>query len=158
MKILFSILALLFMTKECDQKKLDKQSNKTEVTSDQETSKQQEQEYSIKYSAISRGIFKEITINNDTISVQKSRNEKPEIQPCKDDLWREMLVNIERIDLESLEKLEAPTGKRLYDGAAHATLKITVDGKTYSTTSFDHGFPPKEIEGICDILIKLIEN
>jgi hypothetical protein len=158
MKILFSILALVFMTKECDQKNSEKQSSKTEILNNQETEKQQDQVYTIKYSAMSRGIFKEITINNETISVQKSRNSKPEIQPIKEDLWREIVANIEPIDLESLEKLEAPTGKRLYDAAAHATLKISVDGKTYSTSSFDHGFPPKDIEGICGILYKLIED
>ena len=158
MKILFSILALLFMAKECDQKKSDKKSSKTEVTNNQETTKKQEQDYIISYSAMSRGLFKEITINNDTISVQKSRNSKPQTQLCEDDVWREIVDNIKRIDLGSLEKLEAPTGKRLYDGAAHANLKISVGDKTYSTASFDHGFPPKEIEGICNILIKLIED
>ena len=68
------------------------------------------------------------------------------------------MIFIEGTDLESLEKLEAPTGKRLYDAAAHAILKISVDGKTYRTSTFDHGFPPKDIERICDILYKLIED
>ena len=158
MKFIFSILALILMTKECDQNKTDTLSIKSEAKNNQEISKNQEQNYAIKYSAMSRGIFKEIAINNETISVQKSRNSKPEIQPIKDDLWREIVANIQPIDLESLEKLEAPTGKRLYDAAAHATLKISLDGKTYSTSSFDHGYPPKDIEGICDILVKLMED
>ena len=158
MKVLFSILALLFITKECDQKKLDSQSTKTEAKYDHETSKKQKQDYTITYTAMSRGIFKEITIKNKTISIQKSRNSKPVIQECKDDFWREIMTHIERTDLESLEKLEAPTGKRLYDAAAHATLLISVDSKTYRSSTFDHGFPPKDIEGICDILYKLIED
>jgi hypothetical protein len=102
-------------------------------------------------------MFKEVTINDSTISFQKDRNSKPETQICNSDLWREILINIESIDLESLQKLEAPTGKRLFDGAAHATLKITIDGKTYSTSSFDHGFPPEELKTLCDIIVKFLE-
>jgi len=157
MKFLFSILALILMTKECGQKKLDKQSSKTEVMNNEGTAKQQEEDYTIKYSAMSRGTFKEVTVKSSTISIQKDRNSKPETRSCDSDLWREILVNIENIDLESLQKLEAPTGKRLYDGAAHATLKITVNDKTYSTSTFDHGFPPKEIQAICDKMVKFLE-
>jgi hypothetical protein len=48
--------------------------------------------------------------------------------------------------LDSLPKLKAPTEKRFYDGAAIANFKITFKDSTYETTSFDHGFPPKEIK------------
>jgi len=145
------------MTKECEKKNAVYETETSEVVNSAKSSVQQKG-YTIEYSAMSRGIFKEIKIKKDSISVQKSRNAKPEIQPCNEELWGEIIGKIEHIDLESLENLEAPTGKRLYDGAAHATLKISVDGKTYSTSSFDHGFPPKDIQGICDILFKLIED
>lgn len=160
MKYLFSIIMMLVVAKECDKKNLnpEKQSTYSEINDNKESSKIQEQDYVVVYSALSRGFFKEITINNSTISVQKNRNEEPNTQPCSDELWREISGRINRIDLESLTKLEAPTGKRLYDGAAHATLKIIVDGKTYTSSTFDHGHPPKEIATICNVLYKLIEE
>jgi hypothetical protein len=48
--------------------------------------------------------------------------------------------------MDSLAKLKAPTENDLYDGAAIANFKVTFQDKTYETTSFDHGFPPKEIK------------
>ena len=50
------------------------------------------------------------------------------------------------INLEEIKDLKSPTEKRFYDGAAIANLKITYQGTTFETPSFDHGFPPVEIK------------
>ena len=158
MKLLFSILALLFMTKECDQKRSEKTSTDTEFVNKDKTSKMQEKEYTIKYSAISRGVFKEIILNRSTISIINDRNSKPTIKSCGEDVWNDMLAKLDSIDLESIHKLEGPTQKRFYDGAAHASLKITIGEKEFETQSFDHGNPPKEIELLCNRLVELSEE
>lgn len=158
MKLLFSILALLFMTKECDQKRSEKASSEAVTVSTEEVSKMQEKEYTIKYSAISKGMFKEITVNNSTISFVNDRNSKPTVKSCNEDLWNEIMTKLDSIDLESIPKLEAPSQKRFYDGAAHASLKIIISEKVYETMSFDHDEPPKEIELLCNKLVELTEE
>ena len=154
MKLLFSLLALILINKECENKNSSSESNKTEIVNSDKSNDQQK-EYTIEYSAISRGIFKEITINNSSITVKKDRNTNPVTKKCSNEIWSKLTHILDEVDLKMLPELEAPTQKRLYDGAAHATLKVIVDGETYTTSSFDHGFPPEEIKDLCDKLIEI---
>ena len=66
--------------------------------------------------------------------------------------WNALVTTFQKVDLEQVPNLKAPTEKRFYDGAAIATLKITVQGKTYETTEFDHGTPPA---AIADLVTKI---
>ncbi len=145
MKILFSLLALIVTTKECENKNAVRDANKTEIVNSDKVS-QEQKDYIIEYSAISRGIFNEVKISNNSISVQKDRNSKPLVTELNNEMREDLMNKLDGIDITLLPELKAPTEKRLFDGAAHATLKITVDGKIYSTASFDHGFPPEEIK------------
>ena len=156
MKLLFSLLALIITTKECENKKSSNESSKTEIVNSDRANAQQK-EYTIEYSAISRGIFKEITINNSSITVMKDRSSKPVTNECTDEIWLKFTKALDEVDLKMLPELKAPTQKRLFDGAAHATLKVIVDGETYTTSSFDHGFPPEEIKGLCDKLSEFLD-
>ena len=156
MKLLFSLLALILTTKECENKNSSNESSKTEIVNSEKTNVQQK-EYTIEYSAISRGTFKKIIINNSSIIVTKDRNSKPVTKECTDEIWSNFSRSLDEVDLKMLSELKAPTQKRLFDGAAHATLKVIVDGKTYTTSSFDHGFPPEEIKGLCDKLTEFLE-
>jgi hypothetical protein len=156
MKFLFSILALVFTTKECENRKENNDFKKTEIVSAERSSDQQK-DYIIEYSAVSRGTFKGIKINKTSVSVQKDRNSKPIVTELNNEVREGLINNLEEVDLSMLPKLKAPTEKRTYDAAAHATLKITVDGKTYSTSSFDHGFPPEEIKTLCNKIVEFLE-
>lgn len=158
MKLLFGLLAILFMTKECNHKRVEKSSSDAVTVSNEDVSKMQEKEYTIKYSAISRGIFKEITVNRSTISFVNDRNSKPTVKSCKEEIWSDIMSKLDSVDLESIHKLEGPTQKRFYDGAAHASLKITIGEKIYETQSFDHDEPPKEIALLCNKLVELTEE
>ena len=66
-----------------------------------------------------------------------------------------MVDAFKEINLEGMASLKAPTDKRLYDGAAHANISITLKGKTYTTEGFDHGYPPIEIENLINKLVFL---
>ena len=157
MKILFGILVILLSAKECEEKKQMKNNSDTEVMAAKDESRQQK-EYSILYTAISRGLFKEVIITNETITIKKDRTSKATISTCSKELWDAISKNLDNINLETLHKLEAPTQKRLFDGAAHATLKVSVGDDSYTTSTFDHGFPPKEIELLCNTISKLIQE
>lgn len=102
----------------------------------------------IEYVANSRGFYQKITVEKQTVTVSSDRSGREKTVPTKisDVDWKELVNCFKKVELDSLAKLKAPTEKRFYDGAAIANLKITYKDTVYETTSFDHGFPPKEIK------------
>lgn len=112
----------------------------------------------LEYTAHSRGMYKHIIVNNKTISVVDKRNAKPMLKPCNQSDWQNLIDLLKTVDVENIPNLKAPTEARFYDGAAIANLKISHDGKTYETTSFDHGHPPKEIEGLVKEILSIAKN
>ena len=64
--------------------------------------------------------------------------------------WEEFMRLLSAIDVKELPKLKAPTAKRLYDGVPHATLTIEKKGETTTSSSFDHGHPPKQIKALVE--------
>ena len=106
----------------------------------------------IEYTANTRGFYQKITIKDQMVSVLKDRNNSDKAINTKitDADWAALINDFKEVKLETLKDLKAPTEKRFYDGAAIANLKITYKDKDYETTSFDHGFPPKEIKKLVD--------
>ena len=133
MKILSILFLTIFLGKGCEAQK--KQDIETAV---------------VEYVANTRGSYQKITVKNQIVTVSKDRNgnDKPVPTKIADADWKELVEFFKSVKLDSLAKLKAPTEKRFYDGAAIANLKITYKDKTYETTGFDHGFPPKEIKKI----------
>ena len=133
------LLSLLFLTillgKGCDQ-----------------ASAQDLQNTVIEYTANTRGFYQNITIKDQLVSVSKDRNNNDKAISTKisDADWAALINDFKELKLETLKDLKAPTEIRFYDGAAIANLKITYKDKSYETTSFDHGFPPKEIKKLVD--------
>lgn len=112
----------------------------------------------IEYKAYSRGFYQMISAENQQILVSKNRNEKPIAYPISETDWKSLLLTLQKMDLETLSQLQAPSQKRFYDGAAIASLKITKQGKSYESQSFDHGFPPTELKNCMDILLSLAKQ
>lgn len=141
------LLSLLFLTillgKGCD-----------------EASAQDLQNTVIEYTANTRGFYQKITIKDQMIYVSKDRNNSDKVTTSKitDADWNALVTDFKEVKLETLKDLKAPTEKRFYDGAAIANLKITYKDKTYETTSFDHGFPPKEIKKLVDKLNSFVKK
>ncbi|WP_164515262.1 hypothetical protein [Flavobacterium ustbae] len=136
MRILSLLLLTLFIASGCcSQKKVNMASTQ------------------IEYSAMSRGYYKSIVVENKTVSIVKERNAEAVKSNIDNAKWNEIVSAFSKVNLEGLSSLKAPTDKRTYDGAAIGNLKITKDGKTYETPSFDNGFPPKEIEKLVNLLV-----
>jgi hypothetical protein len=112
----------------------------------------------IEYSAVSRGLYKKIIVQNKTVSVTKGRNAEAAESKIDDAKWNKIVSEFEKIKPDSIPDLKAPTEKRFYDGAAIGNLKITINGKTYETKGFDNGFPPKKIEKLVNLLVDFIEE
>ncbi len=114
----------------------------------------------IEYTANSRGFYKKIIVKNKTITISRDRDENDQATPIKinEADWKEIVTYFNQVEIEQLSKFKAPTEKRFHDGAAIGHLKITYKGKTYETTNFDHGFPPKEIQKFVAKINSLIKE
>lgn len=112
----------------------------------------------IEYSAMSRGYFKKIVVQNQSVSVTNGRDAQAVENKIDDAKWKQIVAEFEKINLESISTLKAPTEKRFYDGAAIGNLKITQNQKTYETQGFDNGFPPKEIEKLVNLLTDFVKE
>ena len=108
----------------------------------------------IQYEANTRGFYNKLILKNATISSTNDREgkENPIVQKISDADWNALKDEINKLDLENLSNLKAPTEKRFYDGAAIANLKITYKGKIYQSSDFDHGFPPMQIKRVVEIV------
>ncbi|QSB27184.1 hypothetical protein HAV12_000125 [Flavobacterium sp. CLA17] len=136
MRILSLLLLTVFIATGCSSQK------KADMTLTQ-----------IEYSAVSRGLYKKILVQNESVSVTNGRNEEAVETKIEASKWNKIVSEFEKVNLESIPDLKAPTEKRFYDGAAIGNLKITSNGKTYETKGFDNGFPPKEIEKLVNLLV-----
>jgi hypothetical protein len=119
--------------------------------------KTDQNETKIEYKAYSRGFYQLITIENQMGFVTKMRDDKPIAFRLSIADWNNLNSAIQELDLDSLSQLKAPTEKRLFDGAAIANLKITKQGKRYESQSFDHGYPPAEIEKIVNKTLSFVK-
>ncbi|MEZ0180911.1 hypothetical protein AB9T89_01605 [Flavobacterium oncorhynchi] len=107
----------------------------------------------LEYTAVSRGIYKKIIIQNKTATVTNGRNAEAVEVKIDEAKWKQIAAEFSKINLENIPNLKAPTEKRFYDGAAIGNLKVTQNQKTYETKGFDNGFPPKEIEKLVNLLV-----
>jgi hypothetical protein len=107
----------------------------------------------IEYTAVSRGLFKKILVQDKTVSVTNGRNTEAVETKIDDAKWNQIVDAFSKINLDTVPTLKAPTEKRFYDGAAIGNLTITQNQKTYQTKGFDNGFPPKEIEKLVNLLV-----
>ena len=108
----------------------------------------------IQYEANTRGFYQKLVIKKVTISSTNDREgkENPIVQKISDADWNALKDEINKLDLDNLSNLKAPTEKRFYDGAAIANLKIIYNGKIYQSSDFDHGFPPMQIKRVVEIV------
>ncbi|MBF4515164.1 hypothetical protein IRZ71_02360 [Flavobacterium sp. ANB] len=136
MRILSLLLLVICIETGCSSQK------KADMTSTQ-----------IEYSALSRGYYKKIVVQNQTVSVTNGRDQQPVETKIDTAKWNQIVTEFEKVNLDGIATLKAPTEKRTYDGAAIGNLKITQNQKTYETTGFDNGYPPKEIEKLVNLLV-----
>lgn len=148
MKIITLLAALLLACTSCNCKKVAVASTNEKYET-----------LVIQYEANTRGFYQKLVVQNHTISSTDDRNgeKNPIVQKISDADWNALIFEFNKVDLEGLPNLKAPTEKRFYDGAAIAGLKITFKGKTFETTNFDHGFPPMEIQKVVEIVTLLFK-
>jgi hypothetical protein len=140
MKVILILLNLIILNKGCTESKINQDA------------------ISFEYSAMSRGQFLEIKVNNKTTSIQKNRSDAAILKPTEEKQW-EALINLTKsITIENIPNLKAPSEKRFFDGAAIGNLTVIYEGTIYKTESFDHGNPPKEIVELVKEMLSISEN
>ncbi|RTY95849.1 hypothetical protein [Flavobacterium sp. GT3R68] len=114
----------------------------------------------IEYEANTRGFYEKVTIQNQTIMVSKDRNgaDQPVAKKISDADWKALTAFFTEVNLAEMPNLKAPTEKRFHDGAPIAELKITYKDKDYTSSNFDHGFPPAQIKKLVDKVVSLTEQ
>lgn len=110
------------------------------------------------YQETTRGRYRKITIQDGKIYVVTAQGAKPVFWELKQEDRNALYELFKSIDLENLSTFKAPTQKRFYDGAPIANLSFNTKDKTYLSTDFDGGFPPKEIEDFINELIIIAEK
>lgn len=123
-----------------------------------DNNKMAQDSFSIEYTAITRGVYKKIILENKTISVQNSHSGDPLVKPCKDEDWKTLLQAISELNLKNMSALEAPSKAHQYDGAQAVTFSITKEGNTYQVPTFDAGNPNKEIAPLIELVLNIAET
>ncbi|RZJ67981.1 MAG: hypothetical protein EOO50_03915 [Flavobacterium sp.] len=110
----------------------------------------------VEYSANTRGFFYKITIQNKKVEITRDRRgqNKPATLTMSDADWNELVAEFKTVNLDGLSTLKAPTELRFHDGAAMANLKVTYKEKEYTSSEFDDGHPPAEIEKLVNRITK----
>jgi hypothetical protein len=107
----------------------------------------------IEYTANSRGLYNNTVVENKTVSFTNTRNGKPVSSSLTEGQLKALITEFQKVDLEEIPNLKAPTEKRFHDGAAMANLKITYKGELYESQTFDHGFPPEKIKNVVNTIL-----
>lgn len=119
----------------------------------------EEEALTIHYNTYSRSDFESVKITKAIIKQSSGKGDEDFIvRECPEKEWKTILSHLDKMSWEVLRNLEAPTKKRLYDGAKHAVLEVSYKEKVYKTPSFDHGFPPEEIKALVNHIVALGES
>lgn len=154
MKLVVCLVLMLISAKECDKKKAQMANDSQTNTAMLE--RRMQEDAKVKYQAVSRGYFLEVTLEGNSIVVANNRDAKSvkRYDVSAEDA-RELLHLMSEIDKTTLPQLEAPSKAHQYDGAAIATLEITNGEEAYKTSVFDHGNPPKAIQALVKKMLSI---
>lgn len=177
MKLFVLVFLSLFLTKACEEKKTtSNQTPEIAVVASESTPQKAEDIKTettpvvnedtkqtgkkVVYEANTRGFFTSIIFENNTIIVSKDRNNPnkgSQVTINSKDL-KELTKLLDGIELTTLPTLKWPSEARFHDGAAHANVTVTSEGKEYVSSGFDHGNPPVEIAKFIQKLLLIAEK
>ena len=142
MKNLLIFLLVLATSQECSQLEQDKKVIR-----------------SVTYNAMTRGSSFKCIINDKKITViSKGSDLKNGEREISRQQWEDLGKVINRIQLENIGKLNAPSKESSIDAALIASVVITIDDKVFESSTFDHGNPPKELKPLTNKILALAET
>ena len=121
----------------------------------QKSNSTQESIKEIVFNAQTRGSLVNITVSDYTVFYKTHGNSKT--YAINDSQRKELETLINKLNIESISDLKAPSNKRAFDGALRATLAIKIGETNYVSREFDDDNPPEEIKAIIDTLRSYIQ-
>jgi hypothetical protein len=141
MKSIILAICSLFMYKSCDSQ------SQTDL-----------KETTLTYTTFTRGFYKQVVIKNQQITISLTKGATDMVaKPISSKNWKSLVTEFQKIKLDNLPKLVAPSNRSSTDAALFASLKVKHQNKNYDSTSFDHGNAPAEIKKLVELITKLSE-
>lgn len=138
--ILFNIILATFAT-NCMHK-----NNSENNTQNISSAVQQQKIEQIRLTERTRGFSRDIVFTPS--SKESNINEEITTTKISPSEWQMVSRLAQTIDLSKISDLKAPTEGRHSDRAMIASIIITAGGKEYTSSEFDSGRPPKELEAL----------
>lgn len=136
--LLILFFFILFNTNSTSQqKKVIHKNNSTYTTQKSKIEK-------IELKEQTRGTNRIITFTPDSKII--SLNGEITTMPLSSDEWQKITKSASSIELSKISSLSSPTTDRYSDRALASTITIFSQGKKYTSSTFDSGNPPKELE------------
>ncbi|QYJ68994.1 hypothetical protein [Flavobacterium litorale] len=130
-KLLPLLFVTLFFAVGCSSSKLKKDSERI----------------AFEYEAVTMMGYNKVIVKQDTVITFTSRAVKDAVTTgLKNGEWNKMLTALEKVELDKVSKLKAPSAGYASDAAPAANLTIIKNNTTYRSAVFDHGNPPAEIK------------
>ncbi|WP_299223217.1 hypothetical protein [uncultured Psychroserpens sp.] len=155
MKTLMCILAMIFLTKECEHKGTQAVAENNSIEELRVASVTQDS-LTFTYRASTRGFFEIIWVNKDSISFANERDfkDKKSFAYSEED-WNELMMIYSTVDASQLSELEPPSTTFRHDEKPMAILFVDIADESYRTKGFDHGKPPKHINTLVNKLLSI---
>ncbi len=115
---------------------------------------------SLTYKASSRGLFYDIALSSQMISIQKERssNKRSEVA-IPEKSWEELQKLLEKLPTDIAENTEVESEKLWIDAAIQGELSlIRVKGTATTIIHLDHSNPPAELKPLIDRILSLAES
>ncbi len=142
MKYLVVVLLSIFINKGCSQENQDDVMLK-----------------SITYQAVTRGSDYKCTVDKQKVGVSTSGLETSSSSKdiSKND-WGVIKAMVEKLEVSTIDKLEAPSANSSVDRTAIGSLSIRIGETIYESASFDDSNPPKELKPLINKILSLAET
>jgi hypothetical protein len=116
-------------------------------------------QFSVTYKAVTRGANFEYIINNERIVVNSMGLDKKNGERAVTLQERnQVMALVNKIELDEIGMLIAPSNNSVTDRALVASLSVFKEGKTYESSSFDEGNPPRALKALIDKIVALVET
>lgn len=109
----------------------------------------------ISLSERTRGTIRDFTLSNGKL--ESSINGSIDNQEISQNDWSKTTDFADKIKLEEISKLEAPSTKRYSDAALASHITITKNGTDYQSSTFDSGNPPAELKNLYNEILRIVK-
>lgn len=125
------------------------------LSAEKKSEKQANDEVLVIYDSHTRGYHFTATVYDTHITVVKEYNGTPQRLEVKPEDVEALKEIISGMTLENINKYEAPTKKRHYDGAPHTSITVFRNNEKFSSQVFDGGFPPEALTELVNKVLSL---